>query len=226
MQHLSPDTTPSVTTRPSLPPLPLNIQRLPVDGRGYPVPWFVQWIDGKPDFRIMDGQKLVRAVKESRCWICGEPLLGRYRTFVIGPMCAVNRISGEPPSHRACAQFSAQACPFLTLPKAVRREAGLPEERSVAGVMIPRNPGVALLWITKRFQPIKAPGGILFDIGKPEIVEWWTEGRTATRAEVLASIESGLPILEQAAQEEGPEAVAEIARRYQDALTLLPKAQD
>lgn len=30
-------------------------------------------------------------------------------TFVVGPMCELNRISGEPPSHRECAEFSA-AC--------------------------------------------------------------------------------------------------------------------
>lgn len=34
-------------------------------------------------------------------------------------------------------------------------------------------------------------GGTLFDIGEPTEVWWWCEGRDATQAEVLASIESG-----------------------------------
>src|SRR5262245_2742625 len=100
--------------RPELPPVPERMRKLPLH-RGYPVPWFVEWIEGVPDFRIMDGRKLVRAVKEKRCWVCGE-LMGSYLAFTIGPMCAVNRISAEPPSHRECASFSARGCPFLTRP--------------------------------------------------------------------------------------------------------------
>lgn len=31
----------------SLPPIPDAIAKLPRDERGYPVPWFVPWIDGR-----------------------------------------------------------------------------------------------------------------------------------------------------------------------------------
>jgi len=34
--------------RESLPSLPLAMRGLPRDHRGYPVPWFVAWVDGKP----------------------------------------------------------------------------------------------------------------------------------------------------------------------------------
>jgi hypothetical protein len=37
--------------------MPESVGRLPVDHRGYPVPWFVAWIDGKPEFRCADGEK-------------------------------------------------------------------------------------------------------------------------------------------------------------------------
>src|SRR5215831_18617572 len=123
-----------MTLRPELPPLPRRMKALPVD-RGYPVPWFVEWIDGVPDFRIMDGRKLVRAVRERLCWVCGQPL-GSFLAFTVGPMCAVNRISSEPPSHRDCAVFSAKACPFLTRPTMRRREAGRPEEAEQPGGMM------------------------------------------------------------------------------------------
>src|SRR5437764_29347 len=101
---------------PNLPALPSRLKLLPVDERGFPVPWFVAWIDGKPDFRVVDQRKMAIAVSEKRCWVCGD-FLGRYMAFVIGPMCAVNRVSSEPPSHRECAEFSVRACPFLTKPK-------------------------------------------------------------------------------------------------------------
>jgi len=115
---LQPGTNTSLTTetrviREDLPPLPSRMQTLKLDHRGYPVPWFVAWIDGKPDFRVMDGKKMNQAVRFKKCWVCGSPL-GRRFTFCIGPMCAINRTIGEPPSHHECVDFSARACPFLS----------------------------------------------------------------------------------------------------------------
>src|SRR5215469_14120297 len=107
-----------------LPEVPSRIARLPRDPRGYPVPWFVEWIDGKPDFRVMDARKLKLALREPRCWICGGQL-GTYKAFNFGPISAVNGLSGEPPSHRECAIFAAQACPFLSHPKMRRNERNL-----------------------------------------------------------------------------------------------------
>jgi hypothetical protein len=184
-------------------PIPPRILALPVH-RGYPVPWFVAWLaDGTPEFRAMDRVKWARAVRERRCWVCGEPL-GRHLTFVLGPMCGVNRTSSEPPSHRDCATWSARNCPFLTRPHMVRREdetlntAEL--ERQAAGFAIARNPGVALVWTTSAYKVYKAEAGgagYLIEIGEPEHVEWYAEGRPATREEVAASVDSGLPLLDE-----------------------------
>lgn len=50
----------------------------------------------------------------------------------------------------------------------------------------------------------------------------FAEGRRATRAEVEASIYSGLPILEGQAAEEGPAAVAALRRMTTEAMRYLP----
>ena len=42
------------------------MQALPIDRRGFPVPWFVSWDDGGPDFRVIDRGKIVQAVKQRR----------------------------------------------------------------------------------------------------------------------------------------------------------------
>src|SRR6516162_9906742 len=94
--------------------IPDRIKRLRVF-RGYPVPWFVPWLNHEPEFRCMTQEKMQLAIEQKRCWICGQKL-GTFMTFVVGPMCTVNRINAEPPSHKDCATFAVQACPFLTKP--------------------------------------------------------------------------------------------------------------
>lgn len=188
--------------RKGLPAMPARLLDLPIDERGYPVPWFVAWFDGKPDHRVVDTAKLGPAVNASLCWICGKHL-GTHKTLPIGPMCTITRTIAEPPSHLDCARWSVQACPFLSRPHAKRREAGLPdEELKQATGMIMRNPQAVCLWTTKHFKAYKSehakPGerDLLFDFeGEPEAIEWWAQGRPASKAEVLASIETGLPLL-------------------------------
>lgn len=188
------------------------------------MPWFVAWINGEPDFRVIEEGRTIEAIKLQRCWICGERL-GRYMAFVIGPMCAVNRISAEPPSHRECAEFAARACPFLTMPKMKRNEREKPEDtRAPAGVRIARNPGVCLVWITRRCYLVRAEGGVLFNVGDPEELAWYCEGRQATRAEIMESINSGLPLLVEVAAKEGDQATEALRRKLNEALKLVPAA--
>jgi len=56
--------------RRDLPELPKRVAKLPVDDRGYPVPWFVAWINGVPDFRIIKPGAVLEALKYKKCWIC------------------------------------------------------------------------------------------------------------------------------------------------------------
>jgi hypothetical protein len=154
-------------------------------------------------------------------------------------MCAINRVSSEPPCHYECAQYSARACPFLANPQMIRRraraerETGQVAEGAVnpAGTMIQRNPGLALLWVTRYnsgWHPERDPadphGGAVVRIGPPKAVEWWARGRAATRAEVLHSIDTGLPLLQEMAERDGPAAVAELDRMREVAMALVPAA--
>lgn len=200
------------------------MQTLKLDHRGYPVPWFVAWIDGKPDFRVMDGDKLQQAVRFKKCWVCGSPL-GRKFTFCIGPMCAINRTIGEPPSHLECVDFSARACPFLSMPKAKRRENNIPENSQSSPTGLKRNPGVVLLWTTDSYRIIRGNAGEpLFRLGDPQRLEWIAEGRTASRAEILESIESGLKMLRDLAEMEGRGAMQAFNAAVARGMQLVPAA--
>ncbi len=207
--------------------LPERMKSLPIDPeRQVPVPWFVDWLDGKPEFRAMDQRKWVRAIKEKLCWVCGQKL-GRNMTFVAGCMCGVNRTSAEPPNHYDCALWSAKNCPFLNNPSMVRREDDVINNQQIreqsAGFAITRNPGIAMLWITRDYEVFPdMNGGHLITMGEPERVEWYREGRSATRDEVMHSIETGLPNLEAMARLErgGLEALQQAVARFQKYLPL------
>lgn len=190
-------------------PLPDRMKRLPVDARGFPIPWFVHIDDdGVPDFRVIGRNKFELAVQRDRCWVCGD-VLGVIKVFVIGPMCVINRATAEPPSHRECALFAAQACPFLLQPRMVRDTKNEYPEGATkpAGIMLPHNPGATAVYTTRRYHLMKADRGYLIRIGDPLRIEWYAEGRTATGAEVQASISRGLPALYKVAVDEGPDAV-------------------
>ena len=193
--------------------MPDRIARLPRDPRGFPVPKFVHWFDNGPDFRILSPEHLAACVKRDLCWICGDRL-GAYKCFVIGPMCAISKISAEPPSHRECAVFAAKNCPFLTTPLARRREKNLPENRYVPGTMLERNPGVTAVWITRGYRTFRPHnGGILFEVGEPLEVVFYAEGRFATRVEVDRSVASGMPFLIEEANRNGGDAIIDLGRQ-------------
>lgn len=218
--------------------MPLHVRILPRDRAGRPVPWFAERLPGQPDpdFRVTSMAKIARALRARLCWVCGIGF--RFeddRTFVIGPMCAVNQISAEPPAHWDCAVYAATHCPFLTHPGMRRRESGLDGTVQPEG-MIPRNPGVCLTWAAGASRAWMAShrswswfqtanGTVLFDVGDPKRVAWWCEGRPATRAEVTASIESGMPtLLQEASATGGDDAVTGMQRRLETAMALIPAA--
>jgi hypothetical protein len=209
--------------RPELKPLlPRRMVELPVH-RGYSVPWFVaELADGSPEFRCMDARRWTAAVKQRRCWVCGAKL-GSYLAFVIGPMCGITRTSGEPPNHLECAEFSVRACPFLSRPHMARREDGLPEDYATpGGFAILRNPGVSLIWVTKSYTLFDdGEGKPLIRVGDPVHVGFYAEGREATSEEVRHSIDTGLPLLMEKAELDGPEGVVDLKQRVEEFEALL-----
>ena len=196
--------------------MPARIHKLPIDARGFPIPWFVLWVDGAPDFRVIRPGGVTEAIRRRVCWVCGEPL-GRHLAFVIGPMCSVNRVSSEPPLHRECAEFSVRACPFLVRPRMRRNTVDLPVLKDIDFDIDPNaidhNPGAAAIWMTRSFQPFRGKGAsnTLLRIGPADEILWFKAGRPATRSEVEAAFDKGLPFLRTMAQRDGLAAETEKA---------------
>lgn len=216
------DAAPPVPVPPA-PAMPERMTHLPRTVGGLPVPYFVATVDGRPDFRIFDRDKFKRAIKQHLCWLCGSAL-GRHLVFVVGPMCLVNCISSEPPSHLACAEYAVRRCPFLTNPEATRREERLPTGAGMAGLPLLRNPGVSVLWVTRSYKLAHLDNGVLFEMGQPSAVTWWTKGRRARRDEAYTALMDGLPALRALAEPEGEPSVVLLDKDIGEAMMLLPES--
>lgn len=181
--------------RHNLPPVPERIKALPVSDKGYPIPYFVAYIDGKPDFRVVDERKWYSALVLRKCWVCGQPLGSRV-AFVGGTLIVVNHISAEPPSHVECAEFAVRACPFLLLPESKRRQAGIDElpTKPLGGVTLDDNPGVAAVCVVKsnQYRTEKQNGGRIVTLGEIERVNWYKGGEIATRADVVEAMDTAI----------------------------------
>ena len=184
-------------------PLPKRWATRPRDPRGWPVPWFVAEVaPGQFDFRVADERKRTKAVRENRCWLCGETL-GRFKCFAIGPMCAINRILERAAVARRVCRVRR---PRLSLPDPAARQTARgwiarAGGHNPGGISLDRNPGVTLLWVSVRYTTFRTsaadgPGiatGWLINVGDPEAVRvyardvspraprWTTPSRLAIR---------------------------------------------
>jgi hypothetical protein len=77
------------------------------------VPYTVRWFDGIPDFKVSDEKAIFRCVRNRLCGLCGKKL-GRYMTFIGGPLSMHNKLFTDPAMHRLCAEYALQVCPFLS----------------------------------------------------------------------------------------------------------------
>lgn len=203
------------------------MRRLPVADNGYPVPWFTPaGADGRPNFLAASGGKVLTAVNQRRCWVCG----GRLRAvtepvaFVGGPLVVVNGVSGEPPSHRECAEFAVQACPHLARPNAKRRldVAAADPQYAASPHLLPGRPEAVVIALVTRYSVERAGDhlNLLFFFSSDAEVQWWRHGKPATRAEAAAALDASV-----AAAAEVARTVYEragLAQRAAAAVRLLP----
>ncbi len=188
--------------------VPKQMQGRPKYG-GYIVPYFVAWyLDDKPvnekvpgavpSFVTIDIQRATFCRTNNLCWCCGKQL-GAHKWFVFGPASAIAQTSVEPPSHAECAHYAVQVCPFILDPDRNMRGPTVPTKLGQAvnpGVSV-HNPGVSVLWATKKFEAFKVGrerGVYWYAVGEPEVVEFWRKGKKATRAEVVEAVDASLKV--------------------------------
>lgn len=190
--------TARTTLRSGLAAPPATMRNLRFDSGGFPVPWNVAWTMGVPDHELMDTTKIAVAIKEHRCWECGEPMR-RFKTFVVTAADAIDRSSPHPPAHRDCAEY--------------------------VTTVLKRRPGVRVLWTTIGMQVYTTPAGAMrFRMADPVVAAWYCDGESANRETVMDAIAATARDLAKYAEANGIQAVMSLGTRTGLVVALAPVA--
>jgi hypothetical protein len=154
--------------------MPPRVAARPRDKRGYPILFTSAVIDGVPDFRISSLDAVLRAAEESLCGVCGQRL-DYWLVFIGGPVAVANRAFGDPPMHRACAEYALAVCPYLAT-KADRSQALQAKHgellRKYDPTMIREKPSRLALYTTRGFRVYPNGKGIIFRAEPAKQIDW------------------------------------------------------
>lgn len=147
--------------------------------RGFPVPWFVAYVDGKPDFRMIDPKKMQYALEQDKCFVCGKKHIKGLYFFITGPMGLANGVHSDCPLHLDCAKYSLQICPHLFFERTQRNETGdlykyVSATTGQAGIK--EKPSELYLIKANKYKTIPGPeGGRLIKFNVVDFEEFWYE---------------------------------------------------
>ena len=118
--------------------MPDRVRALGLDPIGNPLLFFCErGANGLVNYRAVRAEAVDRCLTHRLCYICGTTL-GRNQSFLTGPVGALRQVAIDPPCHRACAVYAAQACPYFTKPKL--RPDAMPLHNAGAAGEVPRPP--------------------------------------------------------------------------------------
>ena len=154
-------------------PLSKGLRYRPKDGRGYPIPFLVLYVEGKPDFRAIDTLKWKKCIEDKLCALCGRPLKKGY-WFVGGPKCEQNRFFFDPAMHEDCARYALKVCPHLAISQSQRSKLPLPYEGSK--LVDEQKSAYFMLGLTGNYQLVLLGGQPIIKAGTWSYLEHWKDG--------------------------------------------------
>lgn len=184
-------------------PVPERMQSLPLDPRGYPIPWNVlRGKDGAGIFTVNSEEKHLVALQKSLCPLCGERL-GQWKWFLGGPLSAFHPGGCylDLPGHRDCIEYALQVCPYLALPRYIGRidvpnPANLPLKVPflVDQTVIPERPELFVAVASSHIEMLPNPPLLPKVRPKKPILEYqfWRHGRKISQTEALPLIRQAM----------------------------------
>jgi len=153
-------------------PMPAELVNRPRDARGFPIT-FVTLMDsdGRPDFTVIDGQKIVRCIQDHLCGLCGTTLFQPI-AFIGGPLAAEQNLFLDPPMHPDCAEYAMKVCPHIATPTARYSKPNLSDGRVLFDAVDPNRPERFVLYVTDTAQVVEYEGQPIFMAAPPTTLTW------------------------------------------------------
>lgn len=165
-------------------PIPQFLNHLKLDHRGYPIPFFVAYVNGKPDFRMLCERKQHMCVDRKLCSICGKKLHEFYY-FITGPMGLQSCTHSDPPMHKYCAEYSIDTCPHLHFQRAQVNDRGdvYKEIDAKNYARVKEKPNTLFLIKADKFKLLNMPGyGHVLQFRKVSAVKYIYENNLLIKA--------------------------------------------
>lgn len=164
---------------------PERVARLP-HYKGLPVTYTTLVVDGVPNFRAIDSDKVWEVKDKKKCSICGEPL-DYWIAFMVSEKEAESRYVFDNPNHEDCLRYAFNVCPFLYYSKAtysdVKKVQDKMEDAGIKFVSAHPDRDVSLdrppklgIYITRDYKNVINKGYRVCKVGKAQKIEW-IEGR-------------------------------------------------
>jgi hypothetical protein len=121
------------------------------------------WIDGKPDFRVIDPDRVEECVNQKLCAICGHRL-SEFCWFIGGEACKEKHLFLDAPMHEECAKFASRTCPFVRGDREQYSTRPVdPDKTRTIEIMLKTRPKMFLFKTrTKQVQVERTEEGIIF----------------------------------------------------------------
>lgn len=160
---------------------PERIKRLP-HYKGLPVTYTTLVVDGVPNFKAVDNDKVWEVKKNGKCSVCGEPL-DYWIAFMTSEKEANSRYVFDNPNHEECLRYSFNICPWLYYSKATYSDINKLNENMKDGGIVyyhshpDRNqsldrPSKLGIYITRDYKNVMHQGYRVCKVGKAQKIEW------------------------------------------------------
>ena len=172
---------------------------------GFYVPYFVTWfkdrrqvhesvVGAEPHFPTIDKTREALCRRRRYCWICGRQM-GTFMCFVMGPLSALQRISTEPPSHRECAVYAVQVCPFMVGGYDMPENPATNEGQQVIEQMSIKNEQLNVIWVCHGYtlRPVDPSRGLfVYQMDHATDILLYHRGKPATLAQAMERINAAV----------------------------------
>lgn len=152
-------------------PVPPQMNHLPRSG-AIPVPFTTVMIDGVPDFRVSDPDRVLACYTRRLCGVCGKPL-PYWISFIGGPLAITNRLFFDPAMHSECARYALAVCPFLAFRNTGFSSRPIPEGSAADPRSSGARPDLFGLYETWSFEPVQLDGAMYVRAAKARAITWF-----------------------------------------------------